>query len=207
VIQHISLATSHYSLSPIYAICDFELLQKNNLSLEQYIKICEKQNVSYIQYRDKTNNIKIQKQNLLYLKSNTNIPIIINDYYELVEFCDGCHLGQEDILKRVQGSGLRVKEEVFGEFREKYSGKIIGLSTHNEEEILEANTFDLDYIGLGAFRSTNTKDVTNILGKKIEKLALISKHKVVAIGGIKLDDDIKNVDYVAIGSGLVNVKL
>lgn len=193
------------SSSKIYALCDFELLQKHNLSFEQYLQKIQNHSIVYIQYRDKINPIEIQKQNIILLKTLTNIPIIINDNLELLEFADGLHLGQEDLL-RIKSETLQVKSDelVFKLFRKKYPHKIFGLSTHNELEILEANKLDLDYIGLGAYRATSTKNVSNILGEKISYLAQISKHPVGAIGGVKVDDTIANISYNVIGSGLLN---
>ncbi|MEA2019541.1 MAG: thiamine phosphate synthase [Campylobacterota bacterium] len=195
----------------IYALCDAELLKRFNfgprscgvppvLQYLQHIKQYIKQNdIIYIQYRDKINSLDIQKQNILLLKENTDIPIIINDNIELLEFCDGLHLGQEDIEKIV-GDDKNISIKFI---RKKYPNKIIGLSTHNELEILEANNLDLDYIGLGAYRSTSTKDVSNILGENISYLAKISIHPVGAIGGVKLEDKIPNISYNVIGSGLL----
>jgi len=183
----------------IYALCDAELLKKFNFSISQYLEQIKQHNIIYIQYRDKINSIQIQKQNILLLKNNTNIPIIINDKLELLEFADGLHLGQEDI-KGIVGND---KETSIKVIRKKYPNKIIGLSTHNELEILEANKLDLDYIGLGAYRMTNTKDVSNILGEHISYLAKISIHPVGAIGGVRIEDNIENVSYNVIGSGLL----
>ena len=77
----------------------------------------------------------------------------------------------------------------------------MGLSTHNEIEILEANDLDLDMIGLGAYRNTNTKDVSTVLGDNIIYLAKISKHPVCAIGGVKINDHIENIRFNVVGSG------
>jgi len=183
----------------IYALCDAELLKKFNFSVLQYIEHIKQYNIIYIQYRDKINSLEIQKQNILLLKSNTNIPIIINDKLKLLEFADGLHLGQDDIENMVGNN----KNTTIKMIRKKYPDKIIGLSTHNELEILESNNLDLDYIGLGAYRATNTKDVSNILGDHISYLAKISTHSVGAIGGVKLDDNIPNISYNVIGSGLL----
>ncbi len=184
----------------IYALCDFELLKSFNITFQQYLEILKKYNIVYIQYRDKINSIDIQKENILFLKSNTNIPIIINDKLELLEYADGLHLGQEDI-ELLPGNDKNIAIKFI---RKRYPNKIIGLSTHDELEILEANNLDLDYIGLGAYRSTNTKDVTNILEENISYLAKISKHPVGAIGGVKVEDDIENISFNVIGSGLLN---
>ena len=186
----------------IYALCDYQTLEKFDISLEQYIKICSGHNTVYIQYRDKLNSIKTQKQNILYLKEHTNIPIIINDKIELLDVCDGLHLGQEDLSSLCDSYRLNSSNTI-KLLRKKYPNKTIGISTHNEIEILETNDLDIDYIGLGAYRQTNTKDVSNILGDKISYLAKISKHPVGAIGGVKLSDTIPNIEYNVIGSGLL----
>ncbi|VAY87895.1 Thiamin-phosphate pyrophosphorylase [hydrothermal vent metagenome] len=187
----------------IYALCDIELLKQYNLSIKQYINQISNYNIVLLQYRDKINHLTIQKQNLQILKMYTNIKLIINDKIELLEYADGLHLGQEDIENLINIYGLKNKEFTIKFLKKKYPNKIFGLSTHNEMEILEANKLDLDYIGLGAYRDTNTKSIKNILGDNISYLAKISKHPVGAIGGVRLDDTIDNVTYNVIGSGLL----
>jgi len=183
----------------IYALCDYQTLEKFGISLDKFLKICHSHNTVYIQYRDKINSLEIQKEHLHFLKSHTKIPIIINDKVELLPFVDGVHLGQEDIENFMGNSKINSLKIL----RKKYPNKIIGLSTHNELEILEANHLDLDYIGLGAYRATHTKDVSTILGDNISYLAQISKHPVGAIGGVKLEDTIEHIAYNVIGSGLL----
>lgn len=181
----------------IYALCDYETLLKKDITLEQFVQISQKLDVKLIQYRDKVSSLETQKTNLLFLKQNLEIPIIINDKVELIEFCDGLHLGQEDFDSVHTDKSLVVKI-----LRKKIGNKLLGLSTHNEIEILEANDLDIDMIGLGAYRATNTKDVANILGDNISYLAKISKHPVCAIGGVKKEDEIENISFNVIGSGL-----
>ena len=186
----------------IYALLDYQTLEKFDISLEKFLSICHNHNTVYIQYRDKINSIEIQKQNILFLKQNTNIPIIINDKLELLEYCDGLHLGQED-LDSLSKLYKLPKNKTINFIRKKYSNKIIGISTHNEVEILETNNLDIDYIGLGAYRDTSTKDVPNVLGDKISYLAKISHYPVGAIGGVRVDDSLENIAYNVIGSGLL----
>ena len=83
----------------------------------------------------------------------------------------------------------------------KIKDKLLGLSTHNEIEILEANELALDMIGLGAYKNTNTKDVSTILCSKISYLAKISTHPVCAIVGVKAEDVIENIRFNVVGSG------
>ncbi len=180
----------------LYVLCDYETLLKKNISLKFFVDLCKKKDVKIIQYRDKISSLQEQKTNLLYLKSQLNIPIIINDKIELIEFADGIHLGQEDLEKIHKDKKIAVKL-----VRLKIKDKLLGLSTHNEIEILEANELEIDMIGLGAYKNTNTKDVSTILGSKISYLAKISKHPVCAIGGVKMDDKIKNIRFNVVGSG------
>lgn len=187
----------------IYAICDMETLVKKGFSLFDFLQIQSKYKIKFIQYRDKTSDIETQKNNLLTLKSNTNIPIIINDHIELLEFADGVHFGQEDLV-HLKNEIFKIKDEalLFKLLKKKYPNKIFGLSTHNELEILNANNLPLDYIGLGAYRKTQTKDVSNILGHHISYLAKMSKHPVGAIGGVLINDNIENISYNVINSDL-----
>lgn len=180
----------------LYVLCDYETLLKKNISLNSFVDLCKKKDVKIVQYRDKILSLEEQKINLLFLKSQLDIPIIINDKIELIEFADGLHLGQEDLIQIHKDKKLAVKL-----VRLKIKDKLLGLSTHNEIEILEANELEVDMIGLGAYKNTNTKDVSTILGSKISYLAKISKHPVCAIGGVKMDDKIKNIRFNVVGSG------
>ncbi|MDD2887001.1 MAG: thiamine phosphate synthase [Aliarcobacter sp.] len=180
----------------LYVLCDYETLLKKNISLEKFVDLCKKKDVKIVQYRDKISSLEEQKTNLLYLKSELNIPIIINDKIELIEFADGLHLGQEDLDKIHKDKKLAVKL-----VRLKIKDKLLGISTHNELEILEANELAIDMIGLGAYKNTSTKDVSTILGSKISYLAKISKHPVCAIGGVKIEDIIENIRFNVVGSG------
>lgn len=87
--------------------------------------------------------------------------------------------------------------------RQKIGKKILGLSTHGKEEILEANILDLNYIGLGAYRKTSTKIEANVGGEVLIEAASYSVHPVGMIGGVMLDDTFEApIIYKVIGSGL-----
>ena len=183
----------------LYVLCDYETLLKKNITLENFLEILKKYDVKLLQYRDKVSDLELQKQNLIFLKENLNIPIIVNDKVELIDYADGLHVGQDDVLKIHKDKKLAIKL-----LRKRVKNKLLGLSTHNELEILEANNFELDMIGLGAYKATNTKDISNILGEKLQYLAKMSKHPVCAIGGVKVDDIIKNTKFNCVGSAILN---
>ena len=109
-------------------------------------------------------------------------------------------MGQEDIRKYSDDLIEAVKI-----LRKKIGSKLLGLSTHDKDEILEANTLDLDYIGLGAYRATNTKSEAHVGGTTLIEAASHSKHPVGMIGGVRLDDKFEEpIVYNVIGSGLYN---
>ena len=105
--------------------------------------------------------------------------VIVNDRADIALMTDaaGVHLGQTDLppsmARRVLGSG-----------------RIVGFSTHNLEQALEADRLPVDYIAVGPIFATATKENPDpVVG--VEKLAGICravKKPVVAIGGITLQN-------------------
>jgi thiamine-phosphate pyrophosphorylase len=181
----------------IYALLDMQTLRKKQYSIEKFILTCKKLHVTLLQYRDKKGAENEKIENLKKIKSLCNIPIILNDDLELIEFADGLHVGQED-LKNISSN----KIEAIKKIRKKIGRKILGVSTHNKEEILEANSFDVDYIGLGAYRSTDTKSDATVLKESLSSLAGLSLKPVGAIGGVRINDKIANVTYLVVGSDI-----
>lgn len=184
----------------LYALCDQDLLDKRELSLEDYIRIAKEQNAEIIQYRNKSADLHFIKQQLIKIRNIYNGFLIVNDAYELIDFCDGVHVGQED-LRTIDKDPLKAAKILRDVVKK---DKILGISTHNKEEVLQANEMDLNYIGLGAYRNTDTKDnIATVLGEKLDDIASHSKHFVAAIGGVKKSDKFSHVTYHVIGSGLL----
>lgn len=182
----------------LYALCDEETLVRKNSSLETFVTLCRSKNAEIIQYRSKNGDIDAVKSALIRLRKLWDGFLIINDVYELTSYCDGVHIGQDDLsaIDADPRKAIKVLRSVIG------SDKIIGVSTHNAEEIAVANGLDINYIGLGAYRSTATKDVSTVLGDQLDELALGSEHPVAAIGGVSFNDRFKHVTYHVIGSAL-----
>ena len=183
----------------IYALVDKETLLDKNVSLESHIKhLSNFPNIPVLQYRNKRGSLEEKKHDLLLIRQNYDGKLIINDSIELIEFADGLHVGQEDIRKYSDDLNEAVKF-----IRHKIGKKLLGLSTHNKEEILEANALDLDYIGLGAYRATQTKFEANVGGEALLDVASYSKHPIGMIGGVRVDDVFDEpIVYKVIGSGL-----
>jgi len=101
--------------------------------------------------------------------------LIINDHIDIALLCkaDGVHLGQDDIPCK--------------EAKKLAPGLIIGVSTHNMKEALQAQKDGADYINIGPIFETKTKE--NLMAPLgIETLKKISKKiniPYTVMGGIK----------------------
>jgi thiamine-phosphate pyrophosphorylase len=109
---------------------------------------------------------------------------IINDHVDLVKELDvdGIHLGLTDMK-------IKDAREILG------SSKIIGATANTFEDILNQVNNGCDYIGLGPFQFTKTKDkLSPILGlegyQSINEKMILHKitTPVYAIGGITLEN-------------------
>jgi thiamine-phosphate pyrophosphorylase len=183
----------------VYALCDRDALRSRKITLEQFVQKAQERNATVLQYRNKSDNAECIHQELVTLRSLWKETLLVNDYYELVSLCDGIHIGQEDLyaLDPHPHNAIAKLKQIIGET------KIIGLSTHNRQEINIANGLAIDYIGLGAYRATSTKKEAAVLGEDLDTLASYSLHPVGAIGGVRLDDTFDYVTYLVIGTGLL----
>lgn len=113
-----------------------------------------------------------------------NSKLIINDNLEIALNigADGVHLGKSDIKPSIA--------------RRKSGNKLlIGATANSYSDILELSTQKIDYIGLGPYRYTSTKNnLSPILGLEgyLEILTKMQSNKieipVIAIGGITVRD-------------------
>lgn len=189
----------------LYALCDAEMLRASGVDLLFFAQRAKSLGADILQYRNKQSDIATVKSDLIALRQVWDGFLLINDHYELAPFCDGVHIGQED-LYAIDPDPVRavkiLKMTIGGD-------KIIGLSTHNAREIEIANALDVSYVGLGAYRATSTKSDAQVLGERLDEIAALSTHPVAAIGGVKLNDTFSHVAYKVMGSGLItneNVK-
>ena len=108
----------------------------------------------------------------------TGTLFIVNDRPDIAMMAqaDGVHLGQNDLpaaeVRRLTGPDI-----------------LLGLSTHNLQQVAAANRAPVDYIGFGPLYATNSKTMPDpVPGPHMLKNALdLSRHPVVAIGGLDLE--------------------
>lgn len=136
--------------------------------------------VDIIQLREKNK----AKEELLKLSSRiselcrkSGVTFIINDdpFIARDSNADGVHLGQQDLQKY----GIGSTRKILGD------NKIIGVSTHSPEELLEADKAGADYLAYGPIFPTKTKDY-HIGTKEIRKVLGLTKKPLFFIGGINL---------------------
>ncbi|MDJ0631626.1 MAG: thiamine phosphate synthase [Xenococcaceae cyanobacterium MO_188.B29] len=138
--------------------------------------------VSLVQYRDKEitddNVLLAQAQQLCQLCHKYNALFIVNDRVDvaLAVDADGVHLGQQDIP-------IALARQILG------SGKIVGRSTTNPEEMQKAIAERADYIGVGPVYQTPTKPAKAAAGfEYVQYAAANSPIPWFAIGGIDLNN-------------------
>ena len=105
--------------------------------------------------------------------------VIVNDRADIARIAHlaGLHVGQGDLPP----DPARV---IIGD------GPILGLSTHDEDQVRDAAREPVDYIAVGPVFPTRTKpDAAPVLGLDgLARLAEIATHPIVAIGGIRLEN-------------------
>ena len=155
--------------------------------------------VTLVQLREKSKNLTQIRHMALELKAILdpfNIPLIINDYVEIVKEidADGVHLGQSDLSPYDA-------RQLLG------PSKIIGWSIETLEELEIANQLTcIDYIAASAvFRSKTKSDCKTIWGLDgLQKITRKSKHPVIAIGGINQRNIKKIIDNGASGAAVIS---
>jgi thiamine-phosphate pyrophosphorylase len=116
------------------------------------------------------------------LTKNAGVVLIINDHPDIADMvkADGAHLGRDD---------MDIQQA-----KRKYPGLIIGASTHDEKEALEAQEKGADYINIGPIFATKIKDTGKYAPIGCEKLGEIAKVVRVTfsvMGGIKGSNIVK----------------
>lgn len=183
----------------LYLVTDEKASRGRNII--DIVKQALKGGVTIVQLREKELSTRQFVESAAELKkilTPHNVPLIINDRIDiaLAAGADGVHIGQADMPLDL------VKKIVPGRM-------IIGLSVENIQQVKEAEDLEVDYLGVSPVFSTPTKTDFEERPWGLEglrKAREISKHILVAIGGINADnagDVIKSgADGIAVVSGI-----
>jgi thiamine-phosphate pyrophosphorylase len=131
--------------------------------------------VTCIQLRDPDPQLCLETATALH---STQVPLIINNHIDVaLKTQSGLHIGQTDIpykeARRILGPHAT-----------------IGLTVNTLEDVLAAESLDVDYLGVQVFPSKNTKPEQSLVWglEGLKQVRALSSHRIVAIGGINLDN-------------------
>jgi len=191
-----------FCLPPLYAIID--PAQSEGRSPVEVAEDLLAAGVRLIQLRDKRaspRGLYETARQLAALVRRAGGLFVVNDRADiaLAADADGVHVGQDDLP-------VESARQVVGR------GKLVGFSTHNPEQVREADRSTADYVAFGPIYSTTSKaNPDPLVG--LEGLAharTLTRKPLVAIGGITLEN-VRPVleagaDSMAIIRGLVGAK-
>jgi len=174
VLKKVFLIDHRLAIKGLYAIVDLELLGGQ---YQEFTEAVIEGGASSIQLRGK--GVKDKElfkagQVLRQITKKKGALFIVNDRIDLALGldADGIHLGQDDLP-------TEIAQRLLG------MSKIVGLSTHNLEEAVEAESSGISYIGFGPIYKTSTKP--ELLPVGVDLLREVKrkvKLPVIAIGGI-----------------------
>jgi thiamine-phosphate pyrophosphorylase len=172
-------AARSYSLSGLYIILDPSVCPAR--PLVDVLTTAAEAGASLFQYRNKTASMKDAYVEALALRqaaAKAGVLFIVNDRCDLALAvdADGVHLGQGDLP-------LDLAKKVMG------PDKLIGISTHNPDQVREATAGKPDYLGFGPiFKPGSKQGHDPVVGLEgLRAMRSLTSLPVFAIGGIQID--------------------
>lgn len=166
-------------LNRLYIILDPSVCPDRPLI--EVLTIAAEAGASLFQYRNKTASMKDAYAEALALRrvaAQVGVIFIVNDRCDLALAvdADGVHLGQGDLP-------LALARKVMG------PDKLIGISTHNPDQVKEATAGKPDYLGFGPiFKPGSKQDHDPLVGLEgLRAIRKLTSLPVFAIGGIQID--------------------
>jgi thiamine-phosphate pyrophosphorylase len=163
-------------LSRLYAILDASRFPDVDATLSTAEEL-QAGGVVLLQYRNKFANARQMLDAAKQLRSRLgqSMQLIMNDRADLCLAArfDGVHVGQEDLSPE----GVR---RVIG------ANPILGVSTHNPEQLREADATTADYLAIGpVFGTTSKENPDPVVGLEgVRRARALTRKPLVAIGGI-----------------------
>ena len=185
----------------LYVIIDAGVLSGHAISLGQFASELHEAGVSLIQYRDKTGapqQILKAATEVRTVFAGSSLTLILNDHPDLAVLAgtDGVHVGQDDLSPADTRAVVGPR-------------RLIGVSTHDDDQVRAAHLAPADYIATGPVFSTGTKlNPDPVIGLEgVRSARALTPKPLVAIGGITRENARSVIeagaDSVAIISGLI----
>jgi thiamine-phosphate pyrophosphorylase len=156
--------------------------------------------VDMIQYRAKDiDKVEMLKDiaAILSVTKVAGVPLIVNDHPDLVRDtgADGVHIGASD------GDPLAARQIIGDDC-------ILGLTVHSVDELTKTDMARVDYVGVGAVYSTDTKPSAMPVGTDlVRRISAGTSLPVVAIGGLKPGNVRETFEAGASGAAIVSAIL
>ena len=180
--------SEHLELSPLYAILDIDSLLRSAgarpeaellSSVLGFASDLAAGGVRLLQYRAKQLPVRTALSLARVLRQKfPGVMLIMNDRADLCLAAgfDGVHVGQEDLYPK--------------DVRKLVGRRIVGVSTHNPEQIREAAAGPADYVAIGpVFATTSKSNTSPVVGLEgVRRARQLTTKPLVAIGGITLEN-------------------
>jgi thiamine-phosphate pyrophosphorylase len=184
----------------LYPILDAGVLAARGVSIAEYARVLRATGITLLQYRDKDGAdaaILKNAEQIFDIFAGSGARLLMNDRMDLMLLAgwDGVHVGQKDMAP----ADVRI---VVGD------GRVIGVSTHTEEQVRIAAETTADYVAIGPVFATGTKlDAEPVVGlEEVRRARTLTSKPLVAIGGITRENARSVIDAgadsVAVISGL-----
>ncbi len=172
-----------FSLPPLYPILDASLLPSFERGANLTHIVCDLENagVTLLQYRNKQGSQDeiVSDAEVIRRNATARLRLVMNDHPELAVRTgfDGVHVGQTDVspteARRIVGPD-----------------RIVGVSTHNREQLEAADNMPVDYIAIGPVFATASKQNPDPIVdlKGVREARMFTNKPLVAIGGITLEN-------------------
>ncbi|MCI0427451.1 MAG: thiamine phosphate synthase [Nitrospiraceae bacterium] len=172
-------AVRPHSLSGLYIILDPSVHPAR--PLVEVLTAAAEAGASLFQYRNKTASMKeayVEASALRKAAAKASVFFLVNDRCDLALAvdADGVHLGQGDLP-------LELARKVMG------PDKLIGISTHNPDQVRNATAGKPDYLGFGPiFKPGSKQDHDLVVGLEgLRAIRALTSLPVFAIGGIQIN--------------------
>jgi thiamine-phosphate pyrophosphorylase len=163
-------------LCPFYAIVDAAFFSTTD-ELVAFAAELVAGGCTLLQYRNKGGNARVMLEQARELKKHVGdaVKLIMNDRADLCLAAgfDGVHVGQDDLSPE----SVRT---IIG------PNRWLGVSTHNPEQLREADQSSAEYLAIGPVFSTSSKDKPDpVVGLEgVRRARQLTRKPLVAIGGI-----------------------
>ena len=164
------------AIPPLYAILDSSRFSDTHALCASAIELAAG-GVTLLQYRNKSGNARQMLEQARELKHRlgSSVKLIMNDRADLCLAAgfDGVHVGQDDLSP--EGARKVIGTDLW-----------LGVSTHNPEQLAEADLGTADYLAIGPVFPTRSKAKPDpVIGLEgVRQARALTRKALVAIGGI-----------------------